>query len=114
MKNIRAFDFVILACVAVFATYCLRTSMNFKGDKIQVKAGDNLYEFSLAQDGIHEVEGPLGKTLIEIKDGRAHIVDSPCAKKTCVKQGFSNPLVCLPNKVIVTVEESEGFDAIAE
>ena len=66
---------------------------------------------------MYTVEGELGPTTFEIKDGRVHITDSACPNKTCVAQGWHSPLVCLPNKVIITVKSEGGeveFDAISE
>ena len=48
---------------------------------------------------------------IEIKDGRVRITDSPCPNKTCISQGWHNPLVCLPNKVMISVEGETSVKA---
>ena len=42
------------------------------------------------------------------------IIDSPCPNKTCVAQGWHNPLVCLPNKVMITIESDGGAGAVVE
>ena len=66
------------------------------------------YEYSAELDGTYTVAGELGETTFEIKDGRVRITDSPCPNKTCISQGWHNPLVCLPNKVMITVEGEAG------
>jgi hypothetical protein len=54
------------------------------------------------------VPGPLGETVVELRDGEARIRSSPCANQTCVSAGaVRSPrqwLVCLPNRVFVSVE----------
>ena len=111
--------FLIAGC-GVFLT--VRSVRAQKGGCVCVNANGEQYEYSVSADGLYTVEGELGPTTFEIKAGRVRITDSPCPNKTCVAQGWHSPLVCLPNKVIITVEsESEAsakkgveFDAISE
>ena len=107
-------DCLLFVLIFVGAIYIMQDSMRASGDKITVHAEDNVYEFSLREDGIQRVKGHFGETVIEIKGGRAHIISSPCKNKTCIRQGFGKTLVCLPNKVMVHVEDSEGYDAVAQ
>ncbi len=61
-----------------------------------------------------------GKNTLYIKNGRVQMVDADCKDQICVhhkpisKSGES--IICLPNKLIVTVEskESEKLDAVSE
>jgi hypothetical protein len=54
-----------------------------------------------------EVEGPLGKTLVEVAGGEARVISSPCPHHLCVKAGAVRrsgaAVVCVPNKVVVAV-----------
>ena len=85
-----------------------------KGNSLKVKAENKEYIFSLENDGIYSVDGTIGETEFEIKDGKARIINSPCPNKTCVSSGWSTTLVCLPNKVIATIEDAEGdLDVVA-
>jgi hypothetical protein len=74
--------------------------------------------YSLYKDRITQVEGTLGKTKIEIRDGKARILKSPCKLKVCIKSGYiqyaDRISVCLPNKVVVRVEGNaeRGLDAV--
>lgn len=112
--RVKPLDILLFVALLAWSIYVTVHSVSSSGDRIMVHAADDVYEFSLKDDGIHKVKGPLGETTIEVKGGRVHIIDSPCKNKTCIRQGFAKPLVCLPNKIIVDIEESEGFDAIAE
>jgi len=55
-----------------------------------------------------EVEGPLGTTVVVVEDGTASIVSSPCPHQVCVGMGAvsgaGQATVCVPNRVVVTVE----------
>ena len=52
--------------------------------------GEEVMRMPLTEDKQFSVEGPLGKTYMEIKDGRVRVVDSPCRRKTCVHTGWIN------------------------
>jgi hypothetical protein len=67
------------------------------------------YILPLDKDRTVTVEGPLGKTWIEIKDRRVRVTDSPCRNKLCIQQGWvrSGTIICLPNRVVVTVGDHD-------
>ncbi|MCI5522901.1 MAG: NusG domain II-containing protein [Spirochaetia bacterium] len=120
LKKVRAADFVILIFLLVLSIFLVKKSFLKKYDKVKVNANGTEYEYSLSQDGIYKVEGALGITVIEIKNKKVRILDSACPNKTCVNQDFANPIVCLPNKVIIQLEiESENsspgdFDVVSQ
>ncbi|MDD7014040.1 MAG: NusG domain II-containing protein [Spirochaetales bacterium] len=120
LKKVRAADFVILIFLLVLSIFLVKKSFLKKYGKVKVNANGTEYEYSLSQDGIYKVEGALGITVIEIKNKKVRILDSACPNKTCVNQDFANPIVCLPNKVIIQLEiESENsspgdFDVVSQ
>ncbi len=64
-----------------------------------------------------EVPGPLGHSHIQVRDGQARFVDSPCPNKLCVHTGWLSQggevAICLPNKVSLQILASDPrFDAI--
>jgi hypothetical protein len=69
-----------------------------------------VYLLPLDKDSIISVDGPLGRTTVEIRDNRVRILDSPCHNKLCVRQGWTErgAIVCLPNRVIVTIDRGKG------
>ena len=103
-KKLRIADYAVYAASAVIILISLVHSPA-KGASLEVKAGDRIYSFPLDKDGVFSVEGDLGPTEIEIKDGRARIISSPCPNKTCISSGFQSTLVCLPNRVIATSDQ---------
>ncbi|MEK8089793.1 NusG domain II-containing protein [Thermithiobacillus plumbiphilus] len=93
------------------------------GRTVQIFEGKTLIaELPLDQDRRVTVEGPLGPTLVEIHDGRAHVVSSPCSGKQCIRAGWQekaqDSAACVPNHVLVLIPgEAPGnqkLDAIAE
>ena len=87
-----------------------------KGRTVLVEVnGRPLYVLPLGRDRIVEVEGPLGRTVIELRQEKVRIKDSPCPTKQCVKQGWieHGALVCLPNKVVITIgNDSDDVDTV--
>jgi hypothetical protein len=69
-----------------------------------------------AAELIH-VAGPLGDTVVELRNSGARVLSSPCANQLCVASGAVHVrgqwIACLPNRVLVTVEASGSKDAAA-
>lgn len=72
----------------------------------------------LSENRIVHVTGPIGETEVEIKDGKARVIKSPCSKKLCIKSGFiqyaDRFAACLPNRVVVRIlgNSNRGIDAV--
>jgi hypothetical protein len=80
------------------------------GDGTSVRiTGDGGFEEFAPINGTSavEVEGPLGTTVVEVAGGEARVASSPCPHQLCVKAGAvrrpGTVVVCVPNKVVVTV-----------
>lgn len=90
------------------------------GSDVVVRRDDRIAgRFSLDEDRLIEVLGPIGPTSIRIEHGRARVESSPCPNKFCVHAGTvgreGGLIVCVPNRVIVTVGNGtpEGVDAVS-
>jgi hypothetical protein len=101
-------DILIIFLIAAAGIFLTVRGLGQKGSRVVVNAAGVKYEYSVSQNGTYTVSGELGPTTFEIKDGRVRITDSPCPNKICISQGWHNPLVCLPNKVMITVENETG------
>lgn len=62
--------------------------------------------YPLNVDGTYSLNG--GTNVLVIKDGRAHMEHADCPDGLCIKQGEISKegerIVCLPNRVMVTVD----------
>ena len=114
MKRLRPLDFIFTIAILSLGIFLTVKNLSQRGSIVKVNAAGNHYEYSAKKDGIYKVQGALGITTFEIKDGHVRIIDSPCPNKTCVNQGWHSPLVCLPNNVIITIEDEGEFDALSE
>lgn len=116
-KNITVLDFIFIALVLAFIVFFSVLTFNKSSGSsgyLKVTALNKTYLYSLNEDRIFEVPGPLGKTKIEIKDGKARILFSPCPCKTCMSRPpiseVGEWIVCLPNEVYLKIESDETTD----
>ena len=110
-SHLLPIDILIIFLIAAAGIFLTVRGLGQKGSRVVVNAVGVKYEYSAELDGTYSVPGELGPTTFEIKDGRVRITDSPCPNKTCISQGWHNPLVCLPNKVMITVEGENSLKA---
>lgn len=73
-----------------------------------IQGANQRWIYPIEERSVIDIPGFLGNTTIELKDGRARVVSSPCANKTCVSCGaiYSNGqwIACLPNGIFIRVE----------
>lgn len=109
---------LIIVGVAVLVTL-IHVFIGGKGaSKVTVKV-DGVIQgtYSLAEDQEIEING--GTNILEIKNGRAKMIEADCPDQLCVHQKAVSmnheSIICLPNKVVVEVESSENseYDAVA-
>jgi hypothetical protein len=83
---------------------------------VSIKTAEGTYVYSLEQNRRIPVEGPLGTTYVEIHDGHAAIVESPCPNKLCIQAGELHDngdwSACMPNKVFVQIEGGQDEDEV--
>ncbi len=65
------------------------------------------------------IEGKIGVSILEISNGRVHMVESPCDDKICVSLGWikeqGEAICCVANQVLVkiAVKGKGAYDAIS-
>lgn len=107
---------VVLVAAIVFASFPRATRAVAVRAEVLV-SGQVVATLDLGRDDIHEVQGPLGTTRLEVRGGRVHVMSAPCPAQVCRHSGWiSEPgelLVCLPNEVVVRMpgQTAAGPDA---
>ena len=83
--------------------------------------GRETARYPLAEDRTVVIEGyDGGRNMLVIEEGSAHVTNVSCPDRLCEKQGrisaTGEAIVCLPNRVVVTVRggAGEAFDGLAE
>ncbi|WP_461810452.1 NusG domain II-containing protein [Faecalimonas sp.] len=109
---------VIIIGVAVLLLLWRNLKEDGKGHAIQVEVNGVLRgTYALLQDREIDINGT---NHLVIKNGKADVIDARCPDKICVQQKpiskKGESIVCLPNKVIITVVEGEEneLDAVVK
>lgn len=67
---------------------------------------------SLAEPQRAELNGPLGKTVIEIANGGVRVLSSPCRQQVCVRMGEARHagdlIACVPNHLVIDIKGKQG------
>ncbi len=101
--------FVLLVILSITSFFFVRELFP-SGSLVKISVDNKtVYTLPLHEDRIVKAAGPIGENVIEIKNGKVHIKDAPCPQKLCVHQGWieRGTIICLPNKVVVTVGGNE-------
>lgn len=66
----------------------------------------------LDENARYEVPGPLGPSVVEVRDGAVLMSSSPCPGRVCERMGPARrpgeSIVCVPNGVVVVVGGDAG------
>jgi len=86
------------------------------GDMVQVTIDGKAYgTYSLSEDRVEEISSDLGHNRLVIQDGKATMQDATCPDGICVAHAaifrVGESIVCLPNRVVVTVINASDTDA---
>lgn len=76
--------------------------------------GEEIYRESIDKDAV--ITTPDGANTIQILNGKVYMLEADCRDKLCVHAGSalpSKPVVCLPNRVIVSVISDEKADSVS-
>lgn len=120
--NLQRKDWLLIVMIILVAglAFLLHHFIGGKGAGcVTVKVeGEIQGVYSLAKDRVVEIND--GTNILEIRNGSADMTGADCPDKLCVNQKAisknGESIICLPNKVVVTVDSSENseFDAVAQ
>lgn len=124
-KRISRRDLILITVLlaAVFFVWLMQNlTKHTAGAAAVVTVDGNVYgTYPLSKDQeIPIIKGEKTTNLLVIKGGRADITEADCPDRLCVHQKpiakTNETIVCLPNKVVVSVEGSaeSGIDSIAK
>jgi len=106
---------------SVLALFCLVSSFFLLWDResedhaIITSDGVEAMQLDLSVDGTYII--PYGEewNIVTVKDGKIAVTSASCSSQDCVKHGYSNsgaPIVCLPNRLVITFTTQETHDAM--
>ena len=112
-------DLLVLSIIflIISLTYIISSFHNTGGDTVLIQVdGKDFLRLSLSENKIIAVPGPIGVSIIEIKDGRVRMLSSPCPDKLCIKEGYIDKagqvIICIPNRIVIKIEGRAGLDAL--
>ena len=108
MKKKDILFIVIMAAFIAAAFGIFQVVLPSQGREIIIEEGNDLVGvFSLEEDQVIEVQGPLGISTVIIENGEAYMLDSPCPNKVCIAMGHINEpgdsIICIPNRIYIRV-----------
>lgn len=115
-------DLILVAALLVIAAagFILMNSFKQAGDWAVVTVdGVETARFLLSEDTGYVIEVGDGGNILVISDGKAMVSDASCPDLICVHHrpisNVGETIVCLPNKVVISIEKSssDGLDASA-
>ena len=101
---------LMLALVS-FGVYRLYFASTGRAAIVEITVDGNVYKtLSLKEDATVDVPSDGGHTnTVQIKDGKVFMKKADCPDKICVHHN-GETIICLPHKVIVTIQSSETGD----
>jgi hypothetical protein len=114
--RLRIFDFFILGFAAAITVYSGISIYGGSASSVHltVKGADGSWIYSMDNDELLELKGPLGITTVELNGGKARVISSPCTNQSCVAAGAIHGngqwIACLPNGVFLSIEGSDSSD----
>ncbi|MEE9141345.1 MAG: NusG domain II-containing protein [Gammaproteobacteria bacterium] len=104
------------AAVVVFTYLRFWVPPGATAERVVIRGTEIEQTYSLTNDNRVEIAGPLGKTVVEFRDGRVRVAESPCRRKLCVHRGWleraGEMTFCLPNAVSVELVGDSYYDGI--
>ena len=115
----RRADLMVIGALLLLALvlYLVLGAFRTEGGAVVVRVdGVETERHALSEDGVYPLNG--GSNILVIAEGQAWLSEANCPDLLCVKQGrihyTGQSIVCLPNRLTVTVEggESDGVDFV--
>jgi hypothetical protein len=114
LKPLDYLVFVIAAVASAGSAVLVYAGDPAGADRLRVSVSGPGGNWLYPADAVETVRvaGPLGDTVIEIGNGRARVISSPCRNQICVAAPpiyrHGQWIVCLPNQVMARVDSPDG------
>ncbi len=112
-------DKVLLSCIVLLLPllYFSVWSQELRADSVKIwSPSQGFRTYTLNREQKVSVEGALGVSVLEIRNGKVRFIDSPCTNKVCIRSGWFSRAggftACLPNKVSMEITGKVRYDSI--
>jgi hypothetical protein len=119
LQSVRIGDWLVMLLGVIGVVFLFQTQWDTTpATKVQVQVGDKVfatYSLNLRRD--IKVQGVQGEATIQIGEGKARFLHSPCHNQYCVHQGWltraGQVAICLPNQVTLELlGENKPYDSL--
>ncbi len=108
----------IMLSVSLIVLFAVVAGGQGEATRVEIEAQAGSFIYPLSEDRTLIFEGPLGQSLVEIRDGRVRVAEDPGPLQICVRQGWIEAggewLACLPSQLflrITGVPDTDDVDA---
>ncbi|WP_047395477.1 NusG domain II-containing protein [Chitinibacter sp. ZOR0017] len=120
-RCLRVGDWCLLAlCVLLWAVLTHWSWQQPGATRVRIYQDGQLYaELDLLAQRTLAVPGPLGTTVVEVRQGKARIAQDPSPRQYCVKAGWlqqaGQAAICLPNRTSIelTGQQARPYDSLS-
>ena len=77
--------------------------------------GVTVLTLDLSVDGEYRVKSDYGENVLRVAGGKVSVISADCPTQDCVHHAPANagaPIVCLPNRLVITFSNTAEYDAI--
>ncbi len=114
MKRLDILLVVLVLGVAAVLYGVTMGSAKQGGVAVVTVDGEVKKELPLSQDTVYHLETEKGYNIIEIKEGKAKVIEADCRDGLCTEQKSisktGESIVCLPHKTVVRVIDAQEQD----
>lgn len=110
---------IIILSIVIFSLLCLLFLKNNNKKNALVYYEDQLLlkiDLSLNGEHIYKVDGYNGEIIIKTSDNKIRVESENSPNHICSNQGWIDDsyevLVCLPNKVVIKIEDEKEIDTV--
>ncbi|MBI5049707.1 MAG: NusG domain II-containing protein [Nitrospirae bacterium] len=101
-----------LLIILTLSSFFFAKKLIHPGNLVKISSDNKtIYMLSLDEEKTVSVKGKLGDSVVEIKNSKVRMKESPCPNKLCIHQGWldSGAIICLPNKKPTTQNHPKHF-----
>lgn len=119
-RRLRRADLVLIAGIGLVILLLFLAQKPWErvsgGTVVITVDGEEYGRFSLEETQTIEIQNPSGEVtnVLQIENGAAKMIEATCPDKLCIHQreikSTAGTIVCLPNRVVVSIEGRSGSD----
>lgn len=104
---------IIMLLVVILIFFVVKCFSNSSSNIANVYYENEIIKtIDLSIDKEYVVEGFNGDVVIEVLDNKIRVKEEESPRHLCSKQGYSDVIICLPNKIVIKVEKDTELDGV--